>query len=211
MIDPYKTLGIRRNASKKTIQRAFRRLVKKAHPDTGGDASDFMALHLAYKVLMDDARRAKYDADGTIENTAADNELNNAMELLCALFLQVMAQLLQAHADAATVDPIEVLTKTMAASRKQLIDTQNGFKTAVKFYRGVMERITSEGTENVLERAARIEADKFTAHIAGTEAELVKLDRAIALLKDFRYRKDAVQMLTSPWSFGPMRIVMTGV
>jgi DnaJ-class molecular chaperone len=63
--DYYGTLGVSRDADKKEIRRAFRRLARKHHPDVNPDDSEaeerFKEINEAYEVLSDPEKRAKYD------------------------------------------------------------------------------------------------------------------------------------------------------
>jgi curved DNA-binding protein CbpA len=61
--DWYETLQISPNADTDTIQRVFRLLAQKYHPDNQdtGDAERFRRLHEAYVVLNDPEKRAQYD------------------------------------------------------------------------------------------------------------------------------------------------------
>jgi len=63
--DPYDVLGVKREASEDEIQKAFRRLAKKSHPDLHpGDkkAEDrFKELNAAYDILGDAPKRARFD------------------------------------------------------------------------------------------------------------------------------------------------------
>ena len=61
--DWYETLQISPNADTDTIQRVFRLLAQKYHPDNQdtGDAEHFRRLHEAYVVLNDPEKRAQYD------------------------------------------------------------------------------------------------------------------------------------------------------
>lgn len=61
--DWYETLQISPNADADTVQRVFRILAQKYHPDNQdtGDAERFRQLHEAYQVLSDPERRAQYD------------------------------------------------------------------------------------------------------------------------------------------------------
>lgn len=63
--DYYKTLGVPRNATSEDIKKAFRKLARKHHPDTGGDEAKFKEINEAYEVLSDDKKRAMYDQYGT--------------------------------------------------------------------------------------------------------------------------------------------------
>ena len=61
--DHYETLQISPNADADTIQRVFRMLAQRFHPDNKetGDADRFRALHEAYSILSVPERRAQYD------------------------------------------------------------------------------------------------------------------------------------------------------
>src|SRR3954464_2660681 len=62
-VDYYETLQISPNADADTIQRVFRMLAQRFHPDNKetGNADRFRALHEAYSVLSVPDKRAQYD------------------------------------------------------------------------------------------------------------------------------------------------------
>ena len=64
--DPYEVLGVQRTASQDDIQKAYRRLAKKAHPDLHpGDRTAeerFKEINVANDILSDPERRRRYDA-----------------------------------------------------------------------------------------------------------------------------------------------------
>lgn len=67
--DYYKTLGLKRDASQAEIQKAYRDLAKKYHPDRNpGDkqaAKKFQAVQAAFEVLNDPEKREMYDRYGS--------------------------------------------------------------------------------------------------------------------------------------------------
>uniref|UniRef100_A0A831U0Z4 J domain-containing protein n=1 Tax=Geobacter metallireducens TaxID=28232 RepID=A0A831U0Z4_GEOME len=66
--DYYKILGVPRTASQEEIQRAYRKLARKHHPDISKapDAEEqFKRINEAYEVLGDAEKRKKYDHIGT--------------------------------------------------------------------------------------------------------------------------------------------------
>jgi len=66
--DYYKTLGVEKMASQDDIQRAYRKLARKYHPDINkaSDAEEkFKQINEAYEVLGDPDKRAKYDRFGS--------------------------------------------------------------------------------------------------------------------------------------------------
>ncbi|MEL7199447.1 MAG: DnaJ C-terminal domain-containing protein [Pseudomonadota bacterium] len=65
MSDPYRILGLSRNASEKDIKSAYRKLAKELHPDRNKDnpkaAERFSDTTKAYDLLSDKNKRAQYD------------------------------------------------------------------------------------------------------------------------------------------------------
>lgn len=65
--DYYKTLGVSRTATQEEIQKAYRKLARKYHPDVNkekGAEDKFKEISEAYEVLKNKESRAKYDALG---------------------------------------------------------------------------------------------------------------------------------------------------
>ncbi len=59
--DHYATLGVSPGATAEEIKAAYRSLVKRHHPDAGGDQRTILALNAAWEVLRDGERRRRYD------------------------------------------------------------------------------------------------------------------------------------------------------
>jgi curved DNA-binding protein CbpA len=58
----YAVLGASEDASPGEIERLYKRLARKRHPDRGGDEEEMKALNEAYQVLRDDVTRSHYDS-----------------------------------------------------------------------------------------------------------------------------------------------------
>lgn len=75
MSDPYETLGVARGASSEEIQKAYRKLAKKLHPDLnpGNKESEdrFKEVATAYDLLSDAEKRRRFDS-GEIDATGAE-------------------------------------------------------------------------------------------------------------------------------------------
>lgn len=69
---PYDVLGVASTASQDDIRRAYRRMLRATHPDTGGDADRFVAVQRAWDRVGTPAEREAYDR-GRPRSGAADD------------------------------------------------------------------------------------------------------------------------------------------
>ena len=73
--DPYEVLGVKRDASAEEVQKAYRRLAKKLHPDLNPGDRDaeegFKRVSAAYDLLGDAEKRGKFDR-GEIDASGAE-------------------------------------------------------------------------------------------------------------------------------------------
>lgn len=64
-LDPYKTLGVSRDANDEQVKSAYRKLARRYHPDLNENSkaseTRFKAISLAYEILSDKERRREYD------------------------------------------------------------------------------------------------------------------------------------------------------
>lgn len=58
---PYELLGVAATASDDELKRAYRRLLRETHPDTGGDAAAFHAVQVAWERIGSTSARGDYD------------------------------------------------------------------------------------------------------------------------------------------------------
>lgn len=68
----YEILELSANANQDTIERMFRYLATKHHPDSGGDKEVFSTLLKAFEILRDPAARSAYDA--TLQQQKQENK-----------------------------------------------------------------------------------------------------------------------------------------
>ena len=70
--DPYKILGIEKNANQEDIRKAYRSLSLKYHPDRNPDNPDatstFQSINSAYEILCDERKRKIYDQSKNTDN-----------------------------------------------------------------------------------------------------------------------------------------------
>ena len=70
-VDHYEVLQVSQNADSETIERVYRLLAKRYHPDNGtsGDSERFREVRESYEIITDPERRAKFDVEYDDEKT----------------------------------------------------------------------------------------------------------------------------------------------
>lgn len=131
-IDFYELMQISPNAEHETIQRVYRILAARFHPDNPktGDEARFMCLGEAYRVLSNPETRAAYDLRYQMQNAqpisvfelrefaaGIDGEANRRMGILCLLYNRR-----RSNPDAPGMSILE-LEKLMSFPREHLMFT----------------------------------------------------------------------------------------
>ena len=71
----YEELYLKENATQSEIKSSYRSLVKKHHPDAGGEKEKFLAIQVAWETLNDPLKKAQYDK--TLFSSNQPYNLNN--------------------------------------------------------------------------------------------------------------------------------------
>ena len=92
----YDHLEVSQNASQEVIEKMFRFLATKHHPDAGGDKKRFNKIVEAFEVLRDETTRSNYDSTLKSENQEISRLMENSKqagpdaairhELLCLFY-----------------------------------------------------------------------------------------------------------------------------
>lgn len=184
MPDLYDSLGVRRDADRETIKRAYRKRAQKAHPDRGGDAEKFHVIRRAYEVLSDDARRSRYDATG---DEGAGAAIDETSQLLNALAQMVLAAIDSADPD--TTNILDVVHGQLKQGRLNVEQARKNAGAKIKRRERALKRLQKKGGgENLI--AQMIEGDIAACRraIEMANAEGARLDRMIELVGEYVYQ-----------------------
>lgn len=120
--DHYETLQISPNADTETIQRVFRLLAQRFHPDNQetGNAARFRELHDAYLVLNDPEKRAQYDVSyhaarqerWRLTASASDNNDVDMEQQLRYILLEILYTRRRTEPDSPSVSPYDLCQMT---------------------------------------------------------------------------------------------------
>tara|TARA_Y100001968_G_scaffold266413_1_gene255899 strand:+ start:4259 stop:4957 length:699 start_codon:yes stop_codon:yes gene_type:complete len=191
-INPYEILGVHSKASSKEIKSAYRELVKKHHPDTGGDEEIILSLNAAWEILGDLESREAFDMkeqvnSSFIKQTKSRNVRNVQANNLANSVKSKVAE---------EEDELSIWIKVVYSPINKLIgQVINPFKERIKELSGdpyddyLMEAFCSyiEDSQNKLKKIEQI----YRSKLAPSSAEGL----AINLYRCFSHVKDALNEL----------------
>jgi len=185
----YDRLGIKRDASKKEIKRAYLQKAKFTHPDVGGDKNKFVEILEAYQILYDDEKRKRYDRTGLFDSSqiseqtrleqAANGLIVNHFHGLCnekkeqIIFIDIISNLKSKISSEIDMDRIEI----------------KKFESGIKFMNDIVKLFEYKGKGiNVIEGFLLnnlIENERMMENLK----ERIKMKKlAIKLLKNYSFK-----------------------
>ncbi|KKX33783.1 DnaJ domain-containing protein [Rhizobium sp. LC145] len=192
MIDPYETLGVSRDADAAAIKLAYRRRVKKAHPDSGGDAEAFGKLTTSYELLNDPVRRKVYD------DTGYDPALADPMDLQGVLVLEMLVnEVILDEREPGSFDPVAAmrrkLTDKIVQARFHILEMER-HRARIRNH---IDRIGRKPGTDVLGRMLRSRCDTIGEAMIKAEADIKAIEQAYAMLEGYSYEIEIEEMRTA--------------
>lgn len=198
--DHYETLGVPKDANKAEIKHAFRKHVRKSHPDRpGGDKEKFQREQKAYAVLSDQKTREQYDRTGK-DGNAVPTITQRAYEELASLFSTVFLHNLDNIESIDILETINIQIKgAMTDPRKSIIELQKRMQKIL----AAKSRMTHDNKNkapdifnNIIE--AELSATKC---LIATEARTITVyEKMLELSKDYVYEFDTFAAQERPKS-----------
>ena len=169
----YDLLGVDTNASPSQIKRAYYKAAKLLHPDKNPDANSaerFREISVAYQVLSDDKKRARYNRQGITESDGDSMDIDPLLFLSVILgsdlvedyvgdigiasFVDSIYRLSQGSAEG--FDPRDLWTDTDLSQQKRRVDIASNLRRRVESYVNGDDSAREEFTKQ-----CRMEAEKI--------------------------------------------------
>ena len=194
--DLYEVLDVPGDASAADIKKACRRAARSAHPDAGGSAEAFHELETAYSVLSDEARRARYDATGQI-NDKADNSHAAALQVLhkfVSAFLE--------EDDIHTKDMVAFIRASVQKNLDKMAENEEGGREHLKDVVGCIGRLSGKDSAIIVSmlEGRRRDIETALAQIADTRATFEKV---LTMIADANFKFDEPPPRVNFWDIPP--------
>lgn len=196
-MDPYKTLGVRRNASAKSITKAYRKLCLDHHPDRGGDPTRFAEVQLAYECLSDAARRKVYDETGNLGGPTV-SEYAIVGSVLANILPACIHQAMEQGADVRKVDMAALAKKLLGAAQIELRKKERKCIEYRLAWEATLDRWTNESdTAGLLAGITRTNIERMKENEQKATTELERITTTIKFIESAKYRFDQM----AGWGF----------
>lgn len=180
--DPYKTLGVPRDADGAAIKSAYRARAKSAHPDSGGDVEAFARLTTSYELLLDPVRRKIYD------DTGYDPQLTDAKDLEGLLLLDgLVNEVILDERPPGSFDPVSAmrrkLTDRIVNARFHILELERHRGRI----RNHMDRMGKRPESDVLGRMLTARCEAIADAMTRAETEIKVIEQAYSMLEGYSY------------------------
>ncbi|WP_028000684.1 J domain-containing protein [Sinorhizobium arboris] len=188
MIDPYALLGIDRDADERAIRTAYRRAVKTAHPDRGGDAEQFGKLQAAYDLLKDPVRRKVYD------DTGYDPQLADPKDLKGLMMLETLVNdFILDEREPGSFDPVAAMRRKLSddivKNRFHILELER-HRSRVRKH---LDRLGRRPETDVLGSMLRARSQSIAEAIKNAEGQIEAIEQAYTMLEGYSYELEAVE------------------
>jgi len=192
MIDPYKVLGLEKNATIEEINAAYKKAARWAHPDGGGSAEEFDEIRQAHLILLDPKKRRRFDRDGIVDNNNPDNTTATALQRITMFFVRSV----QATINAPQNLHLNQLDLIQGANSFFDLEIQNHHKqifeleTQVKQFEKALKRLKTKRDRNVIAELVNHHVSELKSGILAQKREIEIFEEAKLIIKDYTFEQE---------------------
>lgn len=187
MINLYKILGVKEDATMDEIKKAHRKKAKETHPDRGGNPKDFHLVSVAGRVLRSEKDRAKYDATGSYEETKTEDPFTKAEKILVEYFFKILSTLTPEKIE--HEDLFNTILNFIKKDQEQFKQQRRATEVNIEMQQKVLKKISRKGekTKGLIFDAINNNIDTLKRSIENLTTEIKDLELALTLLADYSY------------------------
>jgi curved DNA-binding protein CbpA len=196
-MNPYKILGVSKEAAPEEIKQKFRKLSKKHHPDMGGDEDTFMQIKFAYDVLSNEEKRKHFDEFGFVD------EIND--HFIKKIVMQKLVEICQIWVDGVEkcattnnrIKPLTVFFKHQIREVKgQLKQKDIDLKMIKRDLEKVYKKVSHKKNDNtVIHNLIEQKLKNIKVQQYQLKCDKIIFNQLEEMLNDFEYKEDAEDQL----------------
>lgn len=195
-MDPYKTLGVSRDATQAEINKAFRALSRQFHPDCDSSpeaAERYKLITFAYEILGDESHRANFDEHGL----GGLDTRQEAVSLIGTLVVQLIDKIMDAALQELPVslDVVDMLRKGITASLTVHRTEIRRLEKGIKVIGNSMARIRAK--DNLLSQMFEVQVKQLQKALSQI-LHMVEVEEAAArIVNDHKFEVDKSIVITN--------------
>lgn len=182
----YEELGVRADATRAAIDKAYRQRARKAHPDTGGSSEAFHALSHAYAVLSDPERRQAYDDTGYEGEMAGESITDQAM----AHIHELVGSVLDSDLPFEGVNLVVAIGDTLSKQRAEISAAIRKLERQAERADGMAKRFHKRKGDNLVRAAIERRAADLRQNAERTRHQEAIFAKAIELIADYDFEHE---------------------
>lgn len=193
-MNPYKVLGIKKNASQDQIVKAYRKKARQYHPDrnpgnTEEAETKFKEVQLAYECLSDPLSRKHYDNTGEVKPTKSiDDALFN---ILGNTFQHILKAVFEFQLVPGCLDLLGAMLERLRLTELEMKDDVKEITKALDQIRDIKKRITDKNGQ--LLKIVEMEEAATEGMLDKVKERLERIDAARAYINDMDYNSQVAK------------------
>lgn len=186
----YDVLGVNKDASKDEIKKAYRNLSKKYHPDTKPDdpkaKEKFEEITVAYKILSDERKKARYDATGEIEEHTFNQKLQSYLG-------QTFMQFVETVRNPKIENVIEQFFDHTVKIQNNLEQGKKKVKSKIERTEEISKRITTTNEDDCIKSMLNEKINILKRDLVLIDEEVEFMEKVLEFLQMYDYEVDVDQ------------------
>ncbi len=180
----YDILEVKKSSKKDKIKSSYRSKSKIHHPDKGGKPEEFHLITTAYKILMDDDKRSRYDAGENVDDIlkAAISDEQKAQNLLMQMFCGIIV-----NADIKKQNIIKLMRNNLESGIGEVELAMKNEKSKIKKFEEAIKRLKILKGNNIFKDSVMSQIDTISRVISHYESKKKEFTDALNILKNFDY------------------------
>ena len=197
-MNPYKVLGIKKDATHTEIKTAYRKLSKVHHPDVGGNENKFQSINLAYRVLSDSKKRKLYDDTGIVD----DESPNHIENLIKARMVEISEKWIDNMLKGQKIPLQKFVINGFDDARNQILVANQDLKKTIVDIKQVYKKLTCSEDDSIVHGVIDHRIKQYQQGIKQNETEIKVMDKLREIITTYEYEEEVEQIITNTTIMG---------